>query len=175
MRTLVLIGIASSLAACGTSGDTPSQTEAALGAVQEGLSVAAQVAADANEEETTINLGDLEASMGEKVPEGFPLPVYEGTIVTLGQRVDLGASEMFTLYFEIPAADPVEVADFYDQALRDKGLEVERQTSENIGFAGQKIVNLKVQDGTFLVTSMIASDEEGGVGGTLSWRGPPRS
>ena len=175
MRTLVLVGITSLLAACGSSGDTASETQAALDGVQDGQSVAAQVAADANDEETTISLGDFEASMGEKVPEGFPLPVYEGTIVTMGQRVDLGASEMFTLYFEIPAADPVEVADFYDKALRDKGLEVERQASENIGFAGQKIVNLKVQDGTFLVTSMIASDEEGGIGGTLSWRGPPGS
>ena len=175
MRTLALLSLGSLLAACGGGGDTASEASEALEAAKGVMSAVTQAATDDEEEETTIKVGDLEASVGEKVPEGFPLPVFEGTIIEMGQRIELGTAEMFNLHFEVPDGDPVEVADFYQQALQEKGLEVKRETHENVGFEGQKIVNLKVQDGTFLVVASIASRKEGGAAGTLRWQGPPGS
>ena len=172
MRTSVLLCVGSLLAGCGGGGDTPSETSEALSLIKDTASTVAKVATSGDDEETTIKMGDIEASMGEKVPEGFPLPVYEGTVITLGQRIDLGEKELFNLYFDVPGGGAVEVADFYEKALQGKGLEVNRTTIENIKFAGQKIVKLKVDDGTFLVVATIGSEEEGGSAGTLRWQGP---
>ncbi|MBI5509897.1 MAG: hypothetical protein HY903_14165 [Deltaproteobacteria bacterium] len=75
-----------------------------------------------------------------KIPEGFPLPVIEGATVASGTHNKTPKGDGYTLMLSV-AKDPVAVADFYEKALKGKGLKVERV--QNPMMAGMVVLNGK--------------------------------
>lgn len=69
----------------------------------------------------------------KKVPDGFPLPVMDGSKVESSAHMKpVGQPEIFNLMCKNPA--PFEkVVEFYEKALKDKGLELSRTDIKNEG------------------------------------------
>ncbi len=84
---------------------------------------------------TRIQTNEGTVTIGEnKVPDGFPLPVMRGARIEQGSHMaPADGRETFQLTIRVPGpARPV--AEFYEKALKDKGLKVTRteQTNDEI-------------------------------------------
>lgn len=75
--------------------------------------------------EGTVTLGE------NTIPDGFPLSLMRGAKVEHGTHMTPpDGREIFQVGAKIPAATK-EVADFYEKALKDKGLKVSRTEQTN--------------------------------------------
>jgi predicted small lipoprotein YifL len=87
-----------------------------------------------------------------KLPTGFPLPLYKGGKVLSSSTMTTNDKKGYTVEMEFDA-DPKTVADFYEKAMKDRGIELTRMDSE--------------QDGEVNIALTGASDKES-VFGTIS-------
>lgn len=104
-------------------------------AIEKAVETATGVSVDSSNNSVTIKGQDgkemtIEASDEGKLPEGFPLPVYKGGRVTTSATMSSEGKKGWTLEIEFDA-DPVTVGDFYENVLKEQGLNVTRTDSES--------------------------------------------
>jgi hypothetical protein len=117
---------------------------------------------------TEIRTNEGTMTVGEgKVPDGFPLPVMRGAKVeNSAHMAPPDGKEVFTLNAKIPAAFK-DVADFYEKALKDKGLKVSR--TEQASDDSQMVMLIgesETADGSVMVSKEAKADQPTAV---ISW------
>lgn len=122
-RLWVLLLIAGAATGCRKSEDSAREGETVTIETEDGRKTLVQHDGDASR----IQMPDGTVTVGRNsLPAGFPLPVAPGTEVKSSSHFNPpDKDEMFQITTEIAA--PVDkIAEFYEKAMKDKGLEVSR-------------------------------------------------
>jgi hypothetical protein len=125
------------------------------------------VSVDAEENEITIRGEEgeeftLRATEGE-LPDGFPFAVYPGGKVTSSTTITTDGKKGWMVSIEFDA-DAGTVADFYEQAHREQGIEVSRTEMD---MDGEVAVLLTGESET--LSSLVTISREGSGPGTVAF------
>ncbi len=104
---------------------------------------------------------------GAKIPEGFPLPLIDGAKVVTSSSSTTGKAPVYHLVAEVDGA-PKAVADFYAQALADKGLAKVQRTEHQMG-AGAMVTLTAKQKGLEVAVTVIKQEDKGKTMLTIAW------
>jgi predicted small lipoprotein YifL len=143
------------LTGCGLAGKAAEK--AADTVAEKAVEKATGVSVDQKNNSVTIKGQDgeqltIKSNEDGKLPTGFPLPLYKGGKVLSSSTMTTNDKKGYTVEMEFDA-DPKTVADFYEKAMKDRGIELTRMDSE--------------QDGEVNIALTGASDKES-VFGTIS-------
>lgn len=106
--------------------------------VEKAIESATGVSVDEDEGSITFTGEDGEkvtlsgASAEGKLVDGFPLPIYDGAKVANSGRLAANGKETYSAELSFTGG-ALEVADFYEQALKEQGIEVSRSEMESDG------------------------------------------
>jgi hypothetical protein len=117
---------------------------------------------------TKIQTKDGTMTMSEnKVPEGFPLPIMKGAKVEQGLHMTpADGQEFFQVGIKL-AAPPKDIAEFYEKALKDKGLDVSRsETTTGDGVMIMLTGKSDAADGSVMVMKDSKAEK---ATATISW------
>jgi hypothetical protein len=127
---LLLLPLIIILSGCGLA------QKAADKAAEKALEKATGVSVDEKNNSVTIKGQDGQSvtvqSTEAKLPDGFPLKVHSGGKVTSGSVMKSNGKQVFTVEIAFDK-DPTAVADYYEKAMTDLGLKIDRMDSESNG------------------------------------------
>jgi len=118
--------------------------------VEKAVESATDVSVDADENSITFRGEDGEtvtlsgAGAEGTLVDGFPLPIHDGAKVVHSGRLTANGQSTYTAELTF-TGDVYAVADFYEQALRDQGIEVSRS---EMGAEGETMVVLSGESET---------------------------
>ena len=159
MRWFVFMAATALLAGCQEPVSTPTRPVPARTPVE---TVPAEASAP--------NQGVAVESVAGRLPRGFPIPLYVGTIVERGVRVESEPSLTFQVMFRTPSAGPVPIADFYTAELEKLGFRVQR---ELLGEPPRMVKLVAEKDRIDFSATISVIPPEGGSGGNLMFMPKP--
>lgn len=135
VATLLLPLLLLALAGCGLA--EKAVEKATEKAVEKAVEQATGVKVDEQNNSVTITGQDgkeltIKSSEDGKVPEGFPLPIMKGGKLNTSAEMTSDGKKGWTAEMEFTAG-PKEVADFYEQAVKERGMKVTRTDTNSEG------------------------------------------
>lgn len=133
LGTLMLSLLMLTLAGCGLA--EKAADKVAEKAAEKAIEAATGVKVDSDNNSITIKDKEgkeLTIAGGEegKLPEGFPLPVYQGAKIAAATTMTTDNKKSFAVELEL-TAEPKAVADYYEAQLKDRGMEVTRMDNSS--------------------------------------------
>jgi len=144
-------------------------------AVEKSLEKATGVTVDEKGNSVTVKGQDgqsltitTEPTESGKVPDGFPLPVFPGGKVTVGQKMTLNNKAVYTVEIKF-AGEAKPATDFYEKALKERGFgDVSRMENADETEATSMLTGETDKLVAFLGVSVMVKTKEGTISISVS-------
>lgn len=152
VSALLLSVLLAALAGCGAAGKAAE--DAAAAAAQRAIEQTTGVSVDQKNNSVTIKGQDgkqmtITANEEGKLPEGFPIPVFQGGKVTASATMNTDNKKSWTAEIEFEATAKA-VGDYYEKMIKERGMKVTRSDSTDGGFTSVTLVAESDKESAFL-------------------------